>query len=327
MAYQILGETELVQNGDNSYSFELDGNSGYDSRAILFGTSLEPQNQSGLIPLKGKGDISAFSVLSNQYIGLTKSDEITGLLDLHGYATREYTDGLSYALTGGLVLSDAGKYRKAINKKFDEQAIFGIDEDKTYNVQGTVREPNSVFAKATKGFGTGSTDTLTGQTKIMYDIMEAVDLITEYGGSPVVMLQSLPMYELNNFTAVIPGTVWQHTQTDATFVTMPGMRQRAKLSGFDFSKGNQPWIVFDRSLLFYAKVGEVRLELSNSAYDPFESFTGNTGKGDISNPGKSTGISYWTNDKIGKRAIAYLDYAYVGGENSAFTNIPSDTPE
>jgi hypothetical protein len=105
---------------------------------------------------------------------------------------------------------------------------------------------------------------------------------------------------------------------------MPGLSKKAKDADFDTNQ--IPYMVFDKDRLFYTKVGAVKVELSNSAYDPFESFTGNTGKGSPTSPASSTGISYWTNDKIGHRAIAYLDYAYLGQEDSAFTNIEEITP-
>ncbi|MFD2308000.1 hypothetical protein [Enterococcus termitis] len=325
MPYQILGNNELTQKEDGSYGFELDGQTNYNSRAMTLGRILTPEsgngsNSNGLIPLKGRGDIEAYSVLSNQYIPLTKYDEINGVLDLHGYATREYTDGLSYKLSSGLVLSSAAHYRSAINKKFDYQAIFGIDEDPVYNLQGTIREPNSVFAKAKKNAATGFSSQLKA-------ILDAVDIISDAGGQPTVMLQSLSMFELNEFTALIPGEVWTHATSDALFVKMPGMRELARLTGFTQTGDTQPWIVFDRSRLFVGKVGDVSLEISNSAYDPHEGFTGNTGTGAYNSPASSTGVSYWTNDKIGARAIAYLDYKFIDESGElAYTNLSDFTP-
>ncbi|MFD1901764.1 hypothetical protein GQR36_20410 [Enterococcus termitis] len=141
------------------------------------------------------------------------------------------------------------------------------------------------------------------------------------------MLQSLSMFELNEFTALIPGEVWTHATSDALFVKMPGMRELARLTGFTQTGDTQPWIVFDRSRLFVGKVGDVSLEISNSAYDPHEGFTGNTGTGAYNSPASSTGVSYWTNDKIGARAIAYLDYKFIDESGElAYTNLSDFTP-
>ncbi|MBL1228759.1 hypothetical protein IW492_05870 [Enterococcus sp. BWB1-3] len=320
MPYPIIGDNELISTDDGGYKFLLNGETNYNSRALTLGKIVEPTDESGLVKLKGRGDIEAYSVLSNQYIPLTTRDDVTGLLDLHGYATREYTDGLSYKLSGGLVLSSASHYRRAINKKFDQQAIFGIDEDPVFNLQGTLRDPNSVFARSVKNTNTGTTDQLGA-------IMELVDEISDAGGQPTVMLQSLRMFEFNNFTTLIPGEVWSHAMSDALFVKMPGMRDLARMTGFTPAAGEQPFIVFDRSRLFVSRLGDVELQVSNSAYDAHEGFTGNTGPGAYNSPANSTGVSYWTNDKIGARAIAYMDYAFIdNGSELAFTNLSDFTP-
>lgn len=313
MANPIVGKNEIIvsENGEAAKFF---GQAAYQSRALMSSRQLGINNTSGLLPINDAGVPVPFTAVDNQYRAYGREKVVHGFLELQTYGTRAYMSDRNYILgKRAFELVEPANARSAINRTFDAQAIAGINEPTVYNTQGA-RTANSVWAKAKKG----NADTVLG-------IRQAIDAINAEDGRPVVYVGSQNTLDLLALSQSPINGVLNAAYGDAVVFVVPSLLKKASL--LKFNSTVTPYIVADANYFYTAAWDGFDVNLVRGGYDPVETFTGNTGSGEVSTPATSKGYSHSANGKVELDVVTFMDYGYFGDDSTAFTNLPATPKE